>query len=377
MNVWAFKAGAQLRETYEYATDVIQCKSAEQRICMRTDPRYRVRMDHVFDQQQYAAAKEMLRASISVMLPLWAYRVRKDSVQAGSYVILDIEATGSGFQDGGKAILWKSDTNYSVVDITIDSNGVVIDDLPKSYADVLIMPLYEAQAPDGISTSRPAGPYQDVSVNFYVPDFRVTEQSDFTQYCGHDVLSDCPIVAAGAIDSSLELSLNALDNNIGRPSYEKNREYARHDTGMRWSVQYRDRLFALREWVFSRRGRQRAFWFSSFAHDFVCKQAATPAMQLLDLENPYNIEGLSRQVFDLELTIGAQKIYRRVTASAIVSGKIRVLLDAPLGVTAAKIDRVSYLSLVRFSDDLIDFNHNAGGHVTCSIGLTEVPYFTD
>ena len=377
MKIWPFPPRDGMIESLEWMTDVLRAKSAEQRIAMRIAPRRSFIMEHVRYDYDYSAARTLVRDAMGgtgFLVPDWGQSTRIGAVASGASVA--VSADLSSVDMGDTALLWESVSKYEQVGITIDSSGVTLDTVANTYTDARLLPLWAAHMPDGLGAQRVGARINQLSVAFQVYENTDLGASTYAQYRGHDIVPSCPVLGDGTLDDSLSWPLSAFDNMTGIPDYLRQRSIPDMQFTMRWHETTRADIYALRQWIHSRRGKQKAFWLSSRGNDF--EPAASISGTTVKV---FAVDGLiDRAVpFDIDVTgTNGTSYYRRVTllsAGTPVGGRstINMTIDSALSVALANIKRISEFRCARFDADRIELQHMAVAGVSVSVPCIEIP----
>lgn len=382
MQVWPFPPRNELVEVLAWSTNVIRAKSAEQRIALRTAPRREFNLLHTLTDTEYSAARAMVRGAEVFQVPDWPQAIQLGAVSSGVAVaISDPALLYTDFYDGS-AILWQSADDYEVVAVESLAGNYWITSVSGEYSDGYLIPLVEAYAPNGISTSRRAARLHDVDVSFDVYQNNDTGLSTYPQYRSHDLMTDCPVIGSGQFSEGLSWEFSTFDNISGIPEYIRRRTIPDELYQMRWHVFTRSDLYTLRRWVHSRRGRQKVFWLSSLAKDFLPAVSIGPSDTSITVFKLPGIANVGRtESFDIEIKTVSGIYYRRRVTSAAAgapvneSSTLSLTLSSSLGaaVSIANIDRISFLRCTRFNSDRVEFNHRAGAGTVVQINCIEVP----
>lgn len=373
MQVWPFPPLSEMTETLEWKTDVIRSKTAEQRIALREAPRRSYALKHMLTPQQYAAAEEMMRAAESFRVPDWTQIVRLDSVEAGSEVVIPFD--GECLDFGTEAIIWRSPQAWEAIEIDSTSDGITAA-ISADWNNALLMPLRPAIAPGGLSAQRVSKDYISASVRMDVTENSDLGASDYPQYRGHDVMTECPKLE-GELDDGISWPVEIIDSQLGRVDVIRDRRMPDVICTMRWRVFGDCDHARLRAWLHSRRGRQKAFWMSTRVADFLPAADIGAAAVTVTVEALPGLEALSREEFDIEIvSTGGDEYRRQVVAWETDSdGRFVLQIDTPLGVVlpADDVQRISWLRCVRFNADRIELVHRAAAGVQVAVQCIEVP----
>lgn len=388
MIVWPFKPREEVIEALEWNTDVLQSRGEEQRIALRTVPRRVFNLDHVLTDLPYSHARALIRANQGAegfWLPDWTQAVYVGELEASSAPRIDV---ADDLDIGDYAVVWESDTRYEVVEVEADSGGYALDALTNSYQRAYFLPAVAAQCPEGISVDRGPGSARykttSLSLSFVCAQGRDLAEPVAASYRGFDVLDACPVAGDGQLEESLAWPLSEFDNGQNAPHYIRERNLPNMGYQMRWHVFTREEKFALKQWLYWRRGRQRAFWMSSRARDLEPAAAVGAVDLVISVFAFPELVGLGRtEAFDIEVKArSGQSLYRRVTGltgGAPVAGRATVdmAIDASLGqaLQLADIARISFLRCTRLDVDRVELLHRAGAGMAVSVPCIEVqPY---
>lgn len=366
--VWPFKPLSPVIEALEWNTDIFRAKSSEQRIALRKQPRRTFSFAHFMRDQEANYARTLIRnaqGGDGFHVPDWSMADTVGAVASGSGV--SIPASLMGVYYGDRALLWESETKYEVLDITWDSNGLTAD-VSDDYASATIMPLWEGNSPEGLTVTRTGHNINNASIIFILSESQDIASSSYPAYRGHDVLTDCPVIS-GSLEESSRFEVTVFDNGTSDVEYLRARTLVEHTCQMQWLLT--EGTFDLRQWLHSRKGKQKAFWFSTRGKDL------TPVSLSGTTLTVYNDILLRPAPFDVEIIGDDGVTYRRQVDSAVTGtpnqGRPTADLTLDSSVSATGASRVSILHCVRFDSDRAEMEHNAGGYVRLSMPCREVP----
>lgn len=377
MAVWPFKPRDGLVEVLEWKTDIIRSKTTEQRLSIRSIPRISYQMDHVLSEQEYHAARAIIRQNSALQVPDWTRFIDVSSLDAGSTVLVNFNQEDINLQVGDSVLIWSSSADYEVCIIdAVDSNGVTVGSVLLDYSNPRLLPLYSANAPIGLQSSRGADRFPSLSITFELTESIDLGHSDYSQYRGHDVIDDCPIVASERFSEPLAWLFESIDNEIAPPIYSTLRDIPDARYMMRWHPFTRSELAAIRYFLYSRRGRWKSFWLSSYARDFELAATIGASDNTITVYAPRNITDLGFTTFDIDIYSSAH-YYRQVNSYAIgseLNGRqtLTLSINTSLGVSLSSVDRISYFRCLRFDADRIELHHQANAGTTIAIPCLEV-----
>lgn len=375
MNIWPFKPRGEFTETLSWRTDVFRAKAAEQRIALRVAPRRTFNYAHTLTDYQYAGARALIReyqGDTDLLVPDWGQAVYIGPLGAAS--AQPITADLSEYEFGETALLWQSVDLYEQVNLVDDSNETSIAPVINDYTSAYLIPLWQSVCPGGLNAERIGANLNQCSVAFQITENEDLGASDYDQYRSHDVLDSCPKI--GGLRDTIAWPVTPFDNLQSALHTLRRRNIPDHTFTMKWHNFNNSDTWALRRWLHSRRGRQKVFWFSSFAKDF--EPAASASGTTL---TTYALPGSSvvgQQTFDLEVVHTDGTKYRRrvdsVAAGTPIAGRstLDMTLDSSLTITLANIERISFLRMARFDVDGIQLLHRASGGVEVQAACREV-----
>lgn len=368
--VWPFPARTPLNEALEWSTHVFRAKAAEQRTALRKTPRRVLTMTHFFRDESANYARMLVRNAQGeggFWVPDWPQDELLGAVAAGSGVSLPVDLTAVYY--GSKALLWESERKWEAIDVNADSSGLVAD-VVRDYDQARIMPLWAGDAPDGLQVPRSGANINAGAIAFVLTDDTDLSLSTYDQYRGLDVVPDCPVIASTTFEEQVGFPLSRFDPAPSDATYLRARTDPDFTFQMRWHKFNRPDAYALRQWIYSRNGRQKAFWLPSYGNDLEVNAISGTTVTV------YNDIITRPAGFHVELLSGSTPYYRQVVAVAAgpeVNNRptADLTVDSALPISAA--DRCSYLHCARFDSDRIEFNHAAAAGVVVAVTCREVP----
>lgn len=380
MQIWPFKPLSELTESLEWLTDVFRAKAGEQRFALRSAPRRTFNLQHLLDDIQYSAARAMVRDAASFYVPDWTQRGYPGAVSSGALVALTVDITAIDLVAGDRAILWESVDKFEKVTVdSITAPGLILTAVVGDYINPRLMPLVEAHALTGLTAARIGGQNNQSSIVMRVIENDDLSATTYAQYRGHDVLPSCPIIGSGSFNENIEWPIEGFDNQTSIPHYLRTRSIPDVVFQMRWHEFDEIGAYELRQWLHSRKGRQKAFWLSSYGRDLDLASTIGAASTNVNVFDLTGIANLGRtDPFDIEIVAGGVKYYRQVTSAGIggvVDGRTTVdlTIDSVLGVEVASVDRISFLRCSRFNADRIELQHSAAAGVAVQVPCIEIP----
>lgn len=361
-------------ETVEWATDVFMAKAAEQRIALRQRPRRTFTFTHVLTDYQATYARTLVRnaqGDAGFHVPDWTMARDVGAVSSGTGVLIPVDLDSVFIE--GQALLWQSWDKYEVLEIALDSNldsNGVLADVESEYTNALMLPLWEADTPDGLSVARVGASLQEVAINYVLTsDYEIAE-SLYPHYRDIDVITDCPVLAGGTLQESTAWELSTFDNVVGDVAYIRQRDIPEHTFEMRWLKFSPNDVYTMREFLHARKGRQKAFWLSSRGNDFEVVSVSGTTIEV------YN-DILARPAgYHIEIVQNGAANYREVTTvaeGAGNAGRPTVELTIDSSVSGSSAERISYLRCARFDADRIELEHTAAAGTMIAVPCREIP----
>ena len=161
--LWPFPASGEIVEVLEWRTDVLQARSAEQRIALRPRPRTIVTLRHRMDALGLARAAALARADFAGPwdVPLWQQAVQPASaLQEGDGVIL-VDGSTTAFAGAEHAALALDGGPVTPVtlaavepDRLVLASGLDLPDATVAAARATVLPLRTGQLATAVDVSR-------------------------------------------------------------------------------------------------------------------------------------------------------------------------------------------------------------------------------
>jgi hypothetical protein len=380
--IWPFKPETDFIETLEWKTDVLRARSAEQRIALRDAPRRTYSLEHFFSSKAYSNARILMRQAESFLVPDWTLGNDVENVTLGMGVAIAFPTADLGLAVGGKMIVWQSPLQYQEIEIqSFDANGIVAVQVSSVMIKATIYPLVPALCPRGLTIRRMTNDLASGGVEMEITANVDLGASSYPQYRGHDIVPDRPLSNRGSLSESVIWPHDVLDNDLGTPSVVRGRSYPDDKFILSWELDDRASLIVFRKWLHSRKGKQKAFWASSWAEDLDLAVNIGATDTAITIFTPPGVADLGMTAFDIDITTSAAvHYYVQVTnaaAGSLVGGlpTLSLTLAGALGtaLSVAEVDRISFLRCSRFDADRVEIRHLGGDVSNVSIPCIEVP----
>lgn len=377
--LWPFVPQREFIESLEWLTDVIVCRSAEQRLGIRPLPRMGLSYDMLLDSRQASLARTLARtASLGEFyVPLWGEATRIGPLPQGSTSVL-LDTTWGQYAPGRLVALFDEFDRVEVLQLAAVSASelTLANGTTRALSNAFVMPCAVMRPYQEFEFVRaPAEDLLRVRASFYATDVMdVAADAGSVVYRSHPVLTVQPI-AAGSMGERVLHAAETVDNDVGPAAVFKQLEYVTSKAYMAWDCLTVQELWSLRRWLYAVRGKQRGFWRPTWGHDLSLLSPATSGSTSITVADV----GFSGRMTDRDLAIrltDGTTLYRRATqAQAGLAGTEVVQLDAALGVaiTPSSVDRISFMNFARLDADRLEIRHRVARGASVQAPIVEVP----
>lgn len=376
MILWPWKITHEFVESMTWKTDVIRARGSEQRFALRPVPRIVYNFEHVFTEQEYNAAKSIVRKNDAYLVPDWSLSVVTGSVPSGVNVPVTYGEPYANLSAGDQVMLWDDnlDNEACVIDSVDGSNNLILSSVANTYINARVVPLHAAVAPEGLKPARTVNRLTEASISFLITDAIDIGYSSYPQYKSQDVITDCPIIARQKFKEDILWPVETADNDVSYPQYITQRNQYDADYQMRWHPFARADVYAVRRFLHTRKGRWKSFWLSSFVRDFELTGPISTADTVINVFAPGGVIDLGFSVFDLDIA-GVKRLgVTSYAQGADFAGRttLDLTLDAQVGANYTAGARLSYLRNLRFNADRIELKHAARSGTTITVPCIEL-----
>lgn len=377
MPLWPFIPQQGVVETLEWLTDINRCKSAEQRFAQRLVPRQGFQFRHILTPLQYSRMKSFSRfyGAQEFDLPLWWELTEIGALGIGEDE-LTFDTLYAHFAVGGRIVVWESDDLWEVVEVaTLDGSGLTFTPpLTKNFASAVVAPVKAVRfgsPPDG-----KRGPHDYVNVG---SSFISTEGEDLTDagayptYLGHQVMTDRSFVLSG-IDERFQREFELVDGETGIVHGDPLFTYPVEGSILSWDTLTRAGLWAVRQWLYSRRGKQKGFWLPTWNNDLQITANIVSASDEITIQPiGYPTQEGIRDI--MIRSIAGVNTYKRVESGIAVGATEVLTLSAVAGVdlTPAQVEVISFLNFMRLDADRIEVKHRTASGASIAVAVMEAP----
>lgn len=385
--VFPFSAERPVLEDLEFLTTIYEAyDGSEQRVKARELARQSYRMSYKRPDPRETA--EMLNTvfgniGLAFGVPMWqdVRRLTADVVATGTAV--PISTAHADFRDGGLAILWQSPSSFEVVEIDAvqPTQLDLVRPLQQNHdaLDTYVTPLRICLAGDPVQHSRTPSGLTTLSATW-----RSLEDTDLsvgdgelTIYRGAPVLDD-PNFMDERLGESIIGKVDVIDYDTGVIQSVRRRLAPELSTAKRWDTDDPEAAFDVRRLLYALRGRQRAFWLSTFREDFFLVATIGPTDTSIEVEPVKYPRFVDTQepLGDIAIYLNDGSVfYREITASQeLPGGNEQLDISSSLGQSVAPGDvlRISYLVRSRLNSDRVTITHRRPGSVVVTVPVAGV-----
>lgn len=378
-NVWPFPPQSQLKERMEWVTEVIRCRSAEQRLCLRNTPRTTVEYSFQLPPQEVEAATVMARqwGADEFLIPFWHELEHVGTVSPGALSII-VDTTQSRYKAGGKAFIMGSDGKYEVVTIdTVNADSIDLQGpgVVLGFAGAVAMPCFPARFKSPFQFRKYAAEFFTSEAEFIMAeDFDLVAATPYPVFNGSYVLTDRPLIGGNSRESHTR-EFDGFSNIAGPLYYSTSHTYPVGISLMTWSFDTRAEAWAFRLWMHNVKGKQESFYAPRWTRDFVLAEDALSTDDFLIVEtNDFLQDTFTGTVF-LQTVSGDQFFLTVDSWQTHLPGTYRMNLNSTLGhaIAAADVELICRMPKTRFNSDVVEFNYKGSGVVEVALPLIEVP----
>lgn len=375
--VFPFLPHLEVTERLQWLTDIIKTRRGEQRIAMRVAPRQEFDYRYTLDELEFSTLKIIAGGwSFRVWsLPVWIEAEYDKNITAGADQIM-LDTATADYRAGGVALIYSDYRTFEVVEIdqVLSDRITLVRPVLASYLGAAVMPVRFARTPDGVSVTRIGAGLQEVTARFAVDDNAdlSAQAPSYPTYKGQPVVTDRSFILSSGLNERIHRPILEVDNGQGPISVETQQDYTDFAQTINYFAENKSELWALRTWLHSRYGRQKAFYIPSFNRD------VQPLEPTTELQTSIKIEPILLDLYgQLPKSImiffkDGETLFRDVVGTQTVNGTATITLDSAIGERELDaFDMISFLSLVRLNADTITIRHDK--HSQLSAPVMEVP----
>lgn len=375
--VFPFVPNSDYTETLEWKTDLIKTKAAEQRIAMRNLPRQSLSYDYQLSDTQFSKAKTIMSGwtERSFSVPMWSDYESVGALTAGATNIL-VDTTTADYIVDGLALIFQDENNFEAVEIqTLNAASIDLKvALVNSYTNAVILPVLLANAINGMAYTRTPDSFISGQANFMSVVTNDLSGTNETQYKGIDIILN-PSVYVSSISERITKEMRTLDSTIGRVIYDPSRSVVDHDQVISFDTLTKEELWSARQWIHSRRGKQKTFYIPTWNNDLNVVtdiNAADTTITVTDIK--YHLYYTTKDIIILKKD-GTYVLLDTYAGSDNGDGTETISISTQVGedILVSEIDKVSFVTLCRFNSDRIEIKHRVNRGASIVIPIVEVP----
>lgn len=367
--LWPFAPLVDSRESIQFRTDVVRPYSSEQRIRLTDVPRRFWSHNYRLSPNELDRAYELIRqnAPDPFDLPDWQEAQRVTVLAADTAALID--TTFSQYQAAGKAVIWQSSSEYSLltIDAVADGGLTFTTAIGADYTNARIMPVHRAYSPAGMSVTLEPTTYYAASMEWGIyAGVDLGVDPGYATYRSDPLINEACAVGSGNFDGRMVRPADTLDNQLGLPVFDTTTSAAIRSHGVAWVRTTPQGRFHLRELFGYLKGRQKAFWLPTFVPMKLTANRSGGATTM-------QVQGIGATSGDLFVrkTNGTEFGVRYTSASGTDPQTLTLSGTLPSSVTTA--DYVCKLIRVRLDADRIEFAYPGNGLTRVQVPVIEVP----
>jgi hypothetical protein len=385
--IWPFAPRTNIVEDLEWLTDVVTCKNAEYRRCLRPIPRIHYKFGYQLEAEEYGVARELARTvgGDPIWVPDWPNASPCPAINAGT-VSLPVETVhAQAFKAGRNALVFDHNMWWEEVLISaVGSGTITVSAVQNACTHPWVVPCR-------LGTFSEAFKYDSG------PHARIEATAGFTCVDTEDLLALGPGIAyptyltwpvvtdtAELINGVSEATARDVDvvDSLSGPVYNYPiLSTAKQTSVVAWTALTADALWNLRLWLHSRRGRWKQFWVPSWSADVTITHDIAGGDTAIEIA-AIGFGGRYPNPTDLFIAAteeaGGGGWFVRVTGSTAGSaGKELLTLSESFSgaVSLGVIAKTSKLTLSRLDSDRISIQHIPGRQATIVAAVREVAIY--
>jgi hypothetical protein len=379
---WPFEPDSQPVEVLEWMTDVIRCRSAEQRLAMRTIPRVEYEYAYTMDDATYGRAKELARdiGEEDFYLPVWHEGTEVGAVASGE-TTLPIIGGEQCYASGSKLIVLDDDMNWEICTVlTIGVSTITINPgTVRAYSNAIVTPIRTVSFMQEFEVTRGAKDWQTAKARFLAvktEDLSAGSGLSYVTYRGFPCITTPTYLLGGDLGEMHGNDADTFDSETGLLFRWPIVSWSRALSRISWNPKTAAELYDLRVWLHQMKGRQKAFWVSSWSADIAITAtvgAADTQIEIAAIDFATYFPTVSD--FAIVLTDGTVYGIHVTSVAEGDPGKELLTISDAIGteVTVPEIAKTCRLILSRFDTDRVEIRHGLAASATVSMPTVEVP----
>ena len=353
-----------IKETLSSKTNILQASDGtEQRIKIRLIPRQMFQLKLILEDYKNATIYDALLhkwQKRAWAIPIWQEYVNHSSTINSADLVVYVNTTNADFRDDSFALIWKSNTEYIIVEIETKTDSQL--NLKTKVGativgDKLIMPLRIANMISRSQKKLHNTGVSEITANFLVVDnINIEGYIAGTTYDGFEVITTPSFIDPTILESS-EADILVSDFDTGLVEVLNYSEFNQLNQSHIWYNDNRADCWKFRKFLHSKHGCQVPFLVPTFRRDLKLTDNVNPSDNMIYVENvglAINM-GLNSLRTYIGFIVGDSLYIRKITnIIRINSTKEQINIDAVLGFSIdVGEDKICFVDKVRFfSDDI-------------------------
>lgn len=299
-------------------------------------------------------------------VPLWQEKVKTQADAAVGADTLSIDTTHSSFVPGGAAVLFRSPTDFEMLDIdTVSPTGITTSNtLAQGWGKgSVVVPVVPGLPQERVAFSRVVPMHLDSAIDFLLSPaeapLRLPDLPADAVYRGEEMYT-----RETNWRTPLPVDMGARrivgDGGLGRVSVRPRASFPATSRGMSWLVRSRAQADVLRGFFRRRDGIRVPVWMPSGADDFVLvEQADLAATALRVRKSQYgSLIGMHPARRDIVLIMrNGDRLPMRILEANDEGAGTTITVDTPMPyiIRPAAVKRISFLGRYRLASDTVVF----------------------
>ena len=355
-------------ESLEWKTSIIAARNQETRAALREYPRLTYDYEFLLLGRELNAFRSAVRnAETPLITPLWYDEYFIGSVTAGAAAV-NVNTTESEFVDGGYLYISEEGGENEFLLIATVGDGVLTLDetVVNNYTNATAMP--------ATLTVVAKASYKEFNNDVYKGKMTLIGHSEIqrlpaaqAEYAGLAVLTS-PSIIKKSLNASLSTRGKYLDNGVGIVRFKRIENRVRNSLDHLWKASEYESRKQMKDWIYSRVGRQKSFLVPTFQNDFYL---AIPYPGGTEIETvPTQFE----PPFHFQIKLNSGELYYGTCSTKNTDGGTDTLLiDAlPQAFTSSDVDLFSIMFEQRYGSDKFQIkytNHQVSELKTTVTGI--------
>jgi hypothetical protein len=363
-----FMAQSNIRETLAWKTDVLPAYGRKQRRSLRSAPRQSIEYSIFISGPDRTRVERTIDNQITAFgVPVW-WELQEVGVVTAGATNIAIDTDNTDIRISGLLLLWDDDRTFESVEVAAINVGSV--DLSRpvlgNYANALIVPLR-------VGYMKTNSFIQDQDEDYFVrflfdiKEYAEIDLPSYPQHRGYDVLVD-PSVVTESLEMQVNQSRTFRDNGIGAFKPFAMESGSGRIEAQHWEKLGRAERWALRQWLYRRKGRFLPFFYPTWTNDLALLANIGDQDPTIDVA----AAGLPDE-FDIMINlISGQQLFLQITDVVDVDASTqRLTLSAPTGVAVqvSDVDSIGFLRLMTHGSDTASLNYSSFENTKASLTL--------